>query len=126
MSFMQQIMLLQKDLDTSFVTLGSLKDNYSDDYMIHSDKNEIVTIVVVPKYMFNNFDIELHNSKGKLIAKSDSHKYINFIQFLSPKDNNYIIKVTSPDKSDKYALYVTGSTEYLNKYNASGDHIIKK
>lgn len=116
----------KKDLDPSFVTLGSLKDKYSDDYMIHNDENQIITILVVPNYIYDHFNIELYSSNGKLIAKSDSHKYINFIQFLAPEDTDYTIKITSSDRSDKYALYVTGSTKYLNKYNISGDHIIEK
>lgn len=116
----------KKDLDTSFVTLGSLKDNYSDDYIVNNDEKQIVTILVVPEQLFNYFDIQLYSSNGDLITESNSRQYINFIQFLAPKDTSYTVKVTSPDKSDKYALYVTGSTKYLNKYNIDGDHIIQK
>ncbi|AIT09299.1 hypothetical protein LO80_04495 [Candidatus Francisella endociliophora] len=116
----------KKDLDTSFVTLGNLKENYSDDYVINNDEKQVVTILVIPEQLFNYFDIQLYSSNGNLIAESNSRKYINFIQFLAPKDTNYTIKITSPDKSDKYALYVTGSTKYLNKYNISGDYILEK
>ncbi|QLE79343.1 hypothetical protein FLM55_06170 [Francisella sp. Scap27] len=57
---------------------------------------------------------------------STSNEYVNFIQFLAQKESAYIVKVSSPDKSDAYSLYVTGGTEYLNKYNISGDHIISE
>ena len=117
----------KNDLDTSFVTKGNLSDdNLYDEYIINNDNKQIVSILVLPTHLFNNFNIELYNSKKQLVAKSDSLKYINFIQFLAPKDTVYTVKITSSDKSNEYMLYVTGSTEYLNKYNISGDHIATK
>ena len=105
----------KKDLDTSFVTKGNLSDdNLYDEYIINNDDKQIVSILVLPTHIFNNFNLELSNSKGQLIAKSDSKEYINFIQFLAPKDTVYTIRVTTSDKSNEYMLYVTGSTEYLN------------
>jgi len=117
----------KKNLDTSFVTKGDLSDNnLYDEYIINNDDQQIVSILVLPTHLFNNFNIELYDSKKQLIAKSDSLKYINFIQFLAPKYTVYTIKITTSDKSNEYMLYVTGSTEYLNKYNISGDHIASK
>ena len=117
----------KKDLDTSFVTKGDLSnDNFYDEYIINNDDKQIVSILVLPTHLFNNFNLELYNSKKQLIAKSDSLKYINFIQFLAPKDTVYTIKITTSDKSNEYMLYVTGSTEYLNKHNVSGNHIISE
>lgn len=113
----------KKDLDTSFATVGSLGDKIDDSYIINSDQKQIITILATPNHLFNQFNVELYDARDNLIAKSDSHNYINFIQFLAPKSTSYIVKITSPDKSDEYALYVTGSTKYLNKYNISGDHI---
>jgi hypothetical protein len=117
----------KKDLDTSFVTKGYLYDNNLDDeYMINNDQKQIITVLVVPTNLYNHFDISLYNSKDKLIAKSNSIEYINFIQFTAPKNTSYILKVSSQDKSNEYMLYVTGSTEYLNEYNISGDHVVSK
>ncbi|AJI55549.1 hypothetical protein LA56_1526 [Francisella philomiragia] len=120
--------LQNMDLDTSFAVEGSLKDKADDDYVIHSDQNQIVTIAVIPKTRFSIFSISLFEnktsySKEKLIAKSDSQRFVNFIQFTAPKDTSYIVRIASPVGSDKYLLSVTGSTEYLNKYNVKGAHI---
>ncbi|MFT4694518.1 MAG: hypothetical protein ACI8TE_001434 [Francisella sp.] len=116
----------KKDLDTSFVTKGDLGDNIDDKFLINNDQKQIITALVVPTNLYNHFDISLYNSKDKLIAKSNSIEYINFIQFTAPKNTSYILKVSSQDKSNEYMLYVTGSTEYLNKYNISGDHVVSK
>lgn len=113
----------KKDLDTSFLTNGSMKDKIDDDYIINSNQKQIVTILVTPKYISNHFYVELYNDENELLAMSTSNEYVNFIQFLAPKGSAYTIKVSSPDRSDEYSLYVTGGTQYLNKYNISGDHI---
>lgn len=58
----------KKDLDTSFLTNGSMKDKIGDDYIINSNQKQIVTILVTPKYISNRFYVELYNDKDELLA----------------------------------------------------------
>lgn len=114
------------DNDTSFMVAGKLTKNAVDAYPIHNDQDQIVTILVVPVNYYDQFSVSIYDQMGNLVAKSDSTKFINFIQLSLPQQTDYIIDVKGLSKhfvNGGYYLYVTGSRDYLNQWNISGDHI---
>jgi len=85
-----------------------------------------VTILAVPLVQLENVTLELYSEKGNLIAKSDSDKYINFIQLKARKGVKFKTVVYFEAKDQPLAgfrIFVVGSSEYLNMSNIAGPHI---
>ncbi len=99
-----------------------------DYYPIRSRKDQIVTIVVVPVYDFTNYDVAVYDDQGKLIASSETTFFIDTLQLTVPKGTSLTVAVklaSSMVLLPEYRLYVTGSSEHLNKHNIYGNHMIE-
>jgi len=114
--------------DTSFMTTGDNDGDKWDVYTFTAAKSEVITILVVPIYTLDFFNVVLSVKGGKVIAKSDSHNYINWIHFANTvPGQRYTISVqlgaTSQFFAHTYRLFVTGDCGYLPSSSFKGKYI---
>jgi len=69
--------------------------------------------------LIGEFEVDKNFKPRKLV--NPIRLFYNSIILTAQKNTSYNIKVSTEENSNyAYFLYVTGSTEYLNKYNISG------
>ena len=115
--------------DTSFMVHG-VSSSYSDEdvYTFKSAVNQVVTIVVVNEKELDDFDLTILNSSNTVIATSDEGRYfVDWVQLKVPANTTIKAKVklywSGHYLSSSYRLYVTGSTQYANQTEITGNHI---
>eukprot|EP01100_Stratorugosa_tubuloviscum_P010196 TRINITY_DN4354_c0_g1_i1.p1 TRINITY_DN4354_c0_g1~~TRINITY_DN4354_c0_g1_i1.p1 ORF type:complete len:350 (+),score=166.02 TRINITY_DN4354_c0_g1_i1:73-1122(+) len=122
-----------QDNDVSFLVeaIWAGNDNSENDsYIINVKQKQFLTILLVPTYQLDNFNLILYASDKKtVIAKSESSIFIDWIHIRVPANTRLFIQVVlsvsyqSFDKS--YRLYVSGSTPYFQQTDILGPHQIK-
>ena len=116
------------DNDTSFMVEGT-SSSYSDvdTYSFTSASNQVVTIVLVPEYQLDDFDLTITDSSNNTISVSNESVFIDWVQLKVPANTTIKAKVecywSGHYLSSDYRLYVTGSTVNLNKTEIQGDHV---
>lgn len=119
----------KSDNDTSFMAEGYIAWPYweTDSYTFTSNEDQFVTIVLVPEYQLDDFDIVVKDSNGNQIAYSNTFEYIDWIQIEGVAANTELtVEVELAGSwhyaSKDYRLIVTGSTQYINSTDITGDH----
>lgn len=72
-----------RDNDTSWMVRGVIAPKTIDDsdtFSFTSHHEQFVTLTLIPENLSDVFEIELLDDKGRSIAKSDSDRFVNFIQ----------------------------------------------
>jgi hypothetical protein len=112
---------------TSFMVQDNFMYLSSANYTIHSNQDQIVTVLAVPTDEISTdvIYVSLYDTLGNLIASSNSTLFINYIEFTAPANTSYVVKLTASNLSltPIYNLYITGSYNYLNQYYIQGDYI---
>jgi hypothetical protein len=121
------------DNDTSFMVEGRIayegRGQYeTDEFDFTSNSDQLVTVCVVPEKSLDDFDLEITDDKGNVLAKSDSDELIDWAQIQVKKGTKLKARVKLKDSghwlSKTYRLYVVGSGEELGKAaQSSGDHV---
>ena len=118
-----------KDNDTSFMVHGELDgDQASVSFPFKSKETQFVTVTVVPVNQLDYFTLTVKNASGKVIAISDSHDNVNWIQVAVPAGTKLTAEVTldsggfHPGITNQYRLSVVGSTKHINASNIVGPH----
>lgn len=121
------------DNDTSFMVEGT--DNAFDridSYTFTSAQDQLVTLVVVNTnlaWVGDDYDIVVTDQNGNVLITSNGYaNRVEWIQLKVPAGTtlNVEVKLVSPLAPllfTSYRLFVTGSTQYLNMTEISGDHI---
>lgn len=119
------------DNDTSFMTEGYIAYPYSevDSFTFTSNADQFVTIVLVPEYQLDDFDITVKDENGTVIATSNTYNFIDYVQIADVADGTELtVEVELYDTfhtlTKDYRLIVTGSTGYINSTDITGDHQI--
>ncbi len=119
------------DNDTSFMVEGYIKYPYSelDTYTVNSGSAQYVTILLLPEYTLDDFDLIVRDSNGNLLAYSNSTDFVDWIQIPVAANSSLTIEVelysSAHYLTKDYRLFVTGSTEYINTTDITGDHQVQ-
>lgn len=131
---------VDEELDCSFMIEGEISQrDETDSYYFNCKPNQFVTIVLVPEFSLDYYNITLFSNENfsQQIASSDSKSYINFIQLGLVNENvngSFRIDVNMQASyqflmGHTYRLIVTGSDDLLDlheeKDNFKGPHIIE-
>lgn len=112
--------------DTSYVALGELSRGSVDVFPAKSQRDQFVTVLVVPEKQLDNFDLTIKDATGRVIAKSNSSSYIDWVQLQAPKGGRMSIEVSLAASghflSKTYRLYVVGSGSKFNGTDIRGEH----
>jgi hypothetical protein len=121
------------DNDTSFMVEGGIayegRGKYeTDEFEFTSNSDQLVTVCVVPEKSLDDFDLEIVDDKGNVLAKSDSDDLMDWTQLQVKKGTKLKARVKLKDSghwfSKTYRLYVVGSGEELGKAALnSGEHV---
>jgi len=122
------------DQDTSWLALSTLivGPGYiqtPDLYTFHSFDKQFVTVTIVPENVFDSFELEILDSRDRVIMSSKETIFINWIQFLCPSPGaTYTARVRlgltarfSPF-GYSYRIYVTGSSDMFQQSDITGPH----
>lgn len=116
------------DNDTSFMVEGYISYPYSesDTYTINSDEAQYVTVLLLPEYTLDDFDMVIKDGEGNVIASSNSGDFVDWVQIPVAANSSLTIEVelysTGHWYTKDYRLFVTGSTQYINSTDITGDH----
>ena len=118
--------------DTSFMVTGKLFPiTESDEFVVTSNVNQLVSIVVVPVYEYDTFSINVELPGGAVIITDTQYAstpYIQWVQIKIPAGTEFKIIVKKQVHNHvlqaRYRLFVTGSTAELNQTEISGNHIL--
>ncbi len=116
------------DNDTSFMVEGYICWPYSetDAYTFTSEAAQYVTIMVLPEYTLDDFDFVVKDAEGNVVADSNSGDYVDWVQIPVSANTTLTVEVelysTAHYLTKDYRLFVTGSTEYINSSDITGDH----
>jgi hypothetical protein len=116
------------DNDTSFMASAYIAWPYSevDTYTFTSNSDQFVTVVLIPEYQMDDFDLIITDENGNVLVDSNSFSFIDWVQIPVEAGTTLKAKVelagTWHWASKNYRMIVTGSTEYLNTTDISGDH----
>lgn len=118
------------DNDTSFMVSGEISiSSETDVYEFTSAQNQVVTILLVPEKQLDDFDLEIVDQNDNVIATSNAYTYIDWIQLKVPAGTKLKARVWLAGSyhwlSSTYRLFVTGSTQYINKTNVAGSHVLQ-
>jgi hypothetical protein len=112
--------------DTSFIARGEIRGGAVDGYPAKSQRDQVVTIAVVPEKQLDNFDLVVRDSTGAVLARSNSRRYIDWVQLRAPRGGRMTIEVSLAGSghflSKTYRLYVVGSGTRLADTDISGAH----
>lgn len=119
------------DQDTSFMVAGEVSPTGTDTFPLASSEPQWVTVVVVPQYYYDNFDLEILDANGRSIVSSSGTATINWAQLYVPSASQRLqIRVKLGASAGQYLwdhhyfLYVVGSTQYVRKdINFQGKYI---
>lgn len=102
------------DNDTSFMVIASGARSQSDDYSFTSRDAQLVTVTLVPENALSDFDLEIVDSSGRTILRSDEQ--IDFAQLSVKAGEKLTARVTAKTVNvwfPTYRLIVVGSTTYI-------------
>jgi hypothetical protein len=112
--------------DTSYMATGEIASDEVDVYPAKSQRGQYVTVLVVPEKSLDDYDLTIKDSTGRVLAQSNSHSYIDWVQLPAPRGGRMSIEVSLAGSaqflSKTYRLYVVGSTSRFTKTDISGDH----
>ena len=123
------------DNDTSFMVEGTATAfDRTDTYTFTSNQDQLVTILVANSnvadtLLTNNFDLTITDEHGNpLITSNLSGTWADWIQMKVPANTTLKAEVKLATSFPvvlpcSYRLFVTGSTQYVNKTEITGDHI---
>jgi hypothetical protein len=116
------------DNDTSFMVEGAIDtSDESDSYAFTSRVTQQVTLVVVPENAWSDFDLELIDAGGHVVASSRSTRYIDFIAITVDAGTKLQARIHARSTHPWFAGYrlvVVGSSEYLPASDITGAHQI--
>jgi len=116
-------------LDTSFMISGDLVDyNKIDEFVFTSlDYPQYVTMLIVPQYTLDNFNLTLETSDHKFKVYADTTTFSNWIQVYVAEPTSFRVKIslafTAQFLTHPYRLLVVGSTSYIPASNIKGPYI---
>jgi hypothetical protein len=128
------------DNDTSFMVHGDIEDpgHETDEYAFASPEAQYLTITLVPENALSDFDVELADSRGHVVASSRSDgsqsllgvlpvnegHYIDFIQLRVTEGAKFTARVTAKTApvTSGYRLIVVGSTKHIPESDIHGKH----
>jgi hypothetical protein len=138
--------------DASWMVRGALPPSDPEDtFRFTPKKDQLVTLTAVPDDRGDVFSIELLDKGGRVLARSDSERYVNFIQVEAKAGVELQVRITRQDGQARgpspvsafidamlfpltmmgggkrpaehgYRLLSTGSTEELGKMVTGGAH----
>lgn len=123
------------DNDTSFMVAGTATTlDRTDTYTFTSNEEQLVTILVANSnvadtFLTNDFDLTITDEHGNsLITSRLSGTWAEWIQMKVPANTTLKaeVKLATPFPivlPYSYRLFITGSTQYVNKTEITGDHI---
>lgn len=113
-----------KDNDSSFMVIGSGNLN---EYSFSSFSEQIISVLVVPEKQLDDFDLELLDGNKKIVARSNTPNYIDFIQLRVAKNSKWTarikLKASYHFLSKTFRLFVIGSGSELMASNVAGPHV---
>lgn len=117
--------------DTSFMVISDLFNSFDighvDYYPINSNQDQFVTILLMPSFDLDNWDLAVYDDSGKLIAASEATTTIDFLILNVSGNTKFYVAARLTSKGmgyfSAYRLFVVGGTSYINKTNSSGNHI---
>jgi hypothetical protein len=91
-----------KKQDTSWIVDGRIEagDPDGDTFRFHAKKGQLLTLAVVPERLGDTFAVDLYDRSGRLVARSDSDRFVNFIQMRAPKGGELFAKITVKARSE--------------------------
>jgi hypothetical protein len=128
------------DNDTSFMVHGDIErpGHETDEFTFTSGDAQFVTLTLVPENALSDFDLELADGQGHVIAFSRSDgaqtlfgalpvnvgHYIDFIQLRAQAGGEFTARVTakSTPVTSGYRLIVVGSTKHIPDTDIKGKH----
>lgn len=119
------------DNDTSFMVEGYISYPYSelDTFTINSDAAQYITVLLLPEYTLDDFDLVIKDEQGNVVASSNSGDFVDWIQIPVAANSTLTIEVelysTAHYWTKDYRLFVTGSTQYINTTDIAGDHQVQ-
>lgn len=122
------------DNDTSFMVEGMANAfDRTDTYTFTSAQDQVVTLLVLNSntadvYLSNDFDLTVTDEAGnQLITSALSGNWSDWIQMKVPANTTLKVQVKLatpvPVLFPGYRLFVTGSTQYVNKTEITGDQV---
>lgn len=113
--------------DTSFVALGELsRGGPADVIPAKSQRDQVVTVLVVPEKQLDDFDLTIKDDAGRVLASSRSSRYLDWVQLQAPRGGRMTIEVSLAGSghflSKTYRLYVVGSGSRFQDTELGGDH----
>lgn len=119
-------------------TSGSISGSDHQVWQTQSAFDQTVSVVAIMNqasiYNLEHLSISITDKNTGLVITANqetsdlnpSIQYVNQVFFRATEGHNYSIAVSATEKNNKetisYRIIVTGSTEYLNKTDISGDH----
>jgi hypothetical protein len=80
----------------------------------------------VPEKQLDDFDLEIRDHSNRLVARSRSRRYVDWIQLRVPAGTELVAVVNLASSrhslAKTYRLYVVGGTRYLRTTDIRGDH----
>ena len=119
------------DNDTSFMVEGRLDYEgwykyETDRFEFASSQEQFVTILLLPEYQLDDFDLDVLDAGGQLLAASQSYGLIDWVQLRVPAGTKLEVEVklysTQHVLGKRYRLIVTGSTPHFSTTDILGDH----
>src|SRR5262249_46241145 len=130
-----------RDNDTSFMVFGSIDDpsTEADVYWFTSRETQFVTISVIPENALSDFDLDVLDDSGGVIASSASDGAQNVVFGVPSNEGHYIDFVQLGVRTGQtlgarvsakkvmpafptYRLIVVGSTRFIPDSDIQGDH----
>lgn len=102
----------KKDLDSSFMFDGVLKNNENSRKMhVKIGQRELTTIMIIPDYNYTkhddgiyhsmNFMLRVRNHKGQILAESNLVDYTNFVQVINPENSQVTVEIIRQGTRDE-------------------------
>lgn len=114
--------------DTSFMVHGvwDPSNSAASVFPLVSKQNQVVTILLVPMYQFDSFQLTLLQGSTQLVQTYEL-TFIEWIQFRATAGTTYTIDVdlqySAQPLPNEYFLYVVGSTSEFQYSDISGPHV---
>lgn len=105
--------------DASWIVDGHIEasDRDGDSFKFRVKKGELLTLTVVPERVGDIFALELFDRRGRVVARSDSDRLVNFIQAKAPVGGELTARVTvksrGPEKESLAASPITAWIDAL-------------
>lgn len=106
--------------DTSFMLEGYIAYPYSetDTFEFISGDDQYVTVLLVPMYTLDDFDLVIKDENGNVLATANTYNYVDFVQLNNVASGTTLtVEVTLYSTGHSYIkdyrLFVVGSTSYI-------------